>query len=544
MKIKMMNENSEQNNTSVEWHEEEVAAKNEQMNLPWNARDGDGKGIADGINDRTKKWRWIIPGDPDEPAVDPDLSSTLQTQNELDRMLMKSSIEKYGVMDSVKVWAGKRVIVDGHNRVRICAELGVPYPVEEIEFADAEAAKKWMKDHQLGRRNLTAFARCEMVIDLEPELREQSEKNHGKRSDLDNFALNLGRSSRENRTSHRLADLAGISHGTFDKAKWLLESTDARTKESLRAGTISIHKGWKATKWFLNDIDDITKHRIEIGETTVIEAYDEMRKAAKKAANEERDEDDDVEYEDDAAETEGSAYEDDSEDAPDETSGDAESNVISILPYLKRRNQGMAGMGNQLSSYQQGGHRQGGFQNSLGSANPHPMVKPQSPLNPKSSNSECKIISILPYLDNPNWAEEEEEESNSRNCEAAAKYEDEHDRYDDLPDPDPRFARHVRIEDIKVSRPTKEQLARRYANDDGEEDTDGLEAGSNNEHLAISDFEALARALRKETNQYVTQMVSLLTAFKNEAMTEDDRIRLPAILDDCLNIILNSFAGV
>jgi len=334
--------------------------------------------------------------------------------------------------------------------------------------------------------------------------------------------------------------MADISHTTFDRAKELMTIADDSTLMQLRAGTISIHKGWMATKWFLNDIDKFTKRRIEIGQTTVIEAYDEMRKAAKKAANEECDEDDDVEYEDGAPKTEDDDYENDSENDPDVASQDVGSNVISILPYLKRHNQGMAGM-----SYQQGAYRQGGHQNNLGSANPHTALHSQSPLKPKPSNSGCKIISILPYLDNPNWAEEEEEERrNSRNCEAAARYEDEHDRYDDLPDPDPRFARHVRIEDIKVSRPTKEQLARRYANDDEEEDTDELGAGSNNEHLAISEFEELAKELRERTDQYVAQMVSLLTAFKNEVMTEEDSARLPAILDDCLNTILDNFAEV
>jgi len=334
--------------------------------------------------------------------------------------------------------------------------------------------------------------------------------------------------------------MADISHTTFDRAKELMTIADDSTLMQLRAGTISIHKGWMATKWFLNDIDKFTKRRIEIGQTTVIEAYDEMRKAAKKAANEECDEDDDVEYEDGAPKTEDDDYENDSENDPDVASQDAGSNVISILPYLKRHNQGMAGM-----SYQQGAYRQGGHQNNLGSANPHTALHSQSPLKPKPSNSGCKTISILPYLDNPNWAEEEEEERrNSQNCEAAARYEDEHDRYDDLPDPDPRFARHVRIEDIKVSRPTKEQLARRYANDDEEEDTDELGAGSNNEHLAISEFEELAKELRERTDQYVAQMVSLLTAFKNEVMTEEDSARLPAILDDCLNTILDNFAEV
>jgi hypothetical protein len=64
MKIKMMNENSEQNNTSVEWHEEEVAAKNEQMNLPWNARDGDGRSLGTESAEMKRKRHWVMPGDP------------------------------------------------------------------------------------------------------------------------------------------------------------------------------------------------------------------------------------------------------------------------------------------------------------------------------------------------------------------------------------------------------------------------------------------------------------------------------------------------
>ena len=540
----MMTEISEQNNTTIEWHAEESAAKSEQMTPPWNARDGDGESMAADIDDRTKKWRWIKPGDPDEPAVDPDLSSTLQTQTELDRMLMKSSIKKYGVMDSVKVWAGKWVIVDGHNRVRICKELGIPYPVEEIEFADIDAAKEWMEKQQLGRRNLSTFSRCEMVIDHEPEIREEALKRmHAGKKHTVAYPVEIFPQG-QGKTRDIVAGMIGISGKTYQKVKWLVENADKDTLELLRIDTVSIDKGLKATKWFLNDIDEFTKHRIERGETTVIEAYDVMRRAAKKSANEECDEDDYVEYEDDAPEAEDTDYEDDSEDDSDyeddveddsdEASQDAGSNVISILPYLKRRNQGMAGTG----------YQQGSYQNNLGSANPHPMLKPQSPTKPKPSNSECKIISILPYLDNPNWDEEEEEERrNSRDREAAARYEDEHDRYDDLPDPDPRFARHVKIEDIKVSRPTKEQLARRYANDDGEEDPDGLAAGSN-ENLAISDLDELARALRERTDQYVAQVTSLLTAFKCDAMTEDDRARLPAILDDCLNTILDNFAEV
>jgi hypothetical protein len=49
----------------------------------------------------------------------------------------------------------KRIIVDGHNRYRICIDLKKEPPFQNKKFASRDEVKLWILTHQLGRRNLT-----------------------------------------------------------------------------------------------------------------------------------------------------------------------------------------------------------------------------------------------------------------------------------------------------------------------------------------------------------------------------------------------------
>lgn len=47
------------------------------------------------------------------------------------------------------------VLVDGHNRHRICKKKGIDFRIQLMSFSDLKAVKDFMIDLQLGRRNLT-----------------------------------------------------------------------------------------------------------------------------------------------------------------------------------------------------------------------------------------------------------------------------------------------------------------------------------------------------------------------------------------------------
>lgn len=152
--------------------------------------------------------------------------------------LLTQELVKEGCRDSLVVWNG--VIVDGHNRYRICHEYGIPFSYVEQTFLNEEAAKLWIIRNQLGRRNVPAFVRCEMVLPLEGALKAEAKKRQGQRNDLKNFSPNWAESRKQD-TRDELARIADVSHGTIDRARKIIREADEATKEQLRNGKVSIY---------------------------------------------------------------------------------------------------------------------------------------------------------------------------------------------------------------------------------------------------------------------------------------------------------------
>lgn len=71
--------------------------------------------------------------------------------------LEKSLVEE-GCRDALVVWQRKEdelVLVDGHNRYKICQKHNIPFYHKVSTFSDIEHVKIWMIENQMGRRNLT-----------------------------------------------------------------------------------------------------------------------------------------------------------------------------------------------------------------------------------------------------------------------------------------------------------------------------------------------------------------------------------------------------
>ena len=66
---------------------------------------------------------------------------------------LEENIVAHGCIYPLVVWAG--VLVDGHNRYRICIENGIPFETTEKEFPTREDALIWIISNQLSRRNLS-----------------------------------------------------------------------------------------------------------------------------------------------------------------------------------------------------------------------------------------------------------------------------------------------------------------------------------------------------------------------------------------------------
>jgi len=69
---------------------------------------------------------------------------------------LEKNIREEGCREPLLVWptAERHILVDGHNRYRICSRYDIPYEVNEIHFENLEQARIWIINNQLGRRNL------------------------------------------------------------------------------------------------------------------------------------------------------------------------------------------------------------------------------------------------------------------------------------------------------------------------------------------------------------------------------------------------------
>lgn len=174
-------------------------------------------------------------------TVDPEFRDLIPPLNEEELKLLEASLVADGCESPLIVWNG--VIVDGHNRYAICRKHEIPFAIQEKNFSSRDDAMLWMLRNQLGRRNLNNYQRVELVLKFEPLVKSAAEQRMlaGKAA---NPVPTLAQGQTKGRTRDHLSEAAGVSHGTFAKAKKLVQSADEETKRELRAGKVTVNRAY------------------------------------------------------------------------------------------------------------------------------------------------------------------------------------------------------------------------------------------------------------------------------------------------------------
>ena len=114
----------------------------------------------------------------DEVIIDREFADLIPPLDPKEYEQLKANIEKEGMRTPLDVWEseGKLILLDGHNRRRIigrCPELQVAV----INLPDREAAKFWIQENQLGRRNLSDDVKIKMATDVyEARIKQSRDK--------------------------------------------------------------------------------------------------------------------------------------------------------------------------------------------------------------------------------------------------------------------------------------------------------------------------------------------------------------------------------
>lgn len=90
----------------------------------------------------------------------PELEGLIPALRADERSALEAAlVASHGPTDPIVVWIrpddGAAILLDGHNRLAICEAHGLPYPVTTVDLPDLAAARAWMLDRALSKRNLS-----------------------------------------------------------------------------------------------------------------------------------------------------------------------------------------------------------------------------------------------------------------------------------------------------------------------------------------------------------------------------------------------------
>lgn len=204
--------------------------------------------------------------------IDPELRDLLPPLTKDEFQDLENGILKNGLQDTIKVWTDEETdityLVDGHNRYNICKKNKIDlghWQIQELgsyRYKNKDDIIKYMLDTQLGRRNLSPVQRYVIAEKYKTVFEEQAKKN------MSAGGKGLTTLSKVN-TRKELANVVGVSEGTYAKLNKIFESDNDEVKSKLKSNEMSINAAYNEIK--PDRTDDYNNPEFEIDITKIYE---------------------------------------------------------------------------------------------------------------------------------------------------------------------------------------------------------------------------------------------------------------------------------
>ena len=205
------------------------------------------------------------------PTVLPELAELLPPLTGEQLGVLEADLMKNGCYAPIIV-NEELVIIDGHNRQKLCEKHGIPYRMSVFAFSDLLEAKRWAIENQRGRRNLEKWELGKIALKLKPDVEAKAKANQGTRSDL----LTTLSESVPVSTRKELADTVGLGEVTMGKVMQIDEHAPAVVREALDKQELSINQGYNITKQ-VQDLPEGQREEAAIQAVELAKAKKEIR---------------------------------------------------------------------------------------------------------------------------------------------------------------------------------------------------------------------------------------------------------------------------
>lgn len=170
-----------------------------------------------------------------ELKINPEYEALLPKLSKEEYEALKESIRAEGQHFPIEI-NNEQVILDGHNRYRICLELGLEPKVEMKTFSSRLLEKKFVIEVNLRRRHLNDFQKVELgfpLLAIEKEFAKERQLKGG-----------LASIEAKGKASEQVAKKMGLSRATFERAQKVIEKGSEKLKEKLRKNDVSINAAY------------------------------------------------------------------------------------------------------------------------------------------------------------------------------------------------------------------------------------------------------------------------------------------------------------
>jgi hypothetical protein len=150
-------------------------------------------------------------------STDDEFAALFPIHTHEQREQLEASLRAHGCREPLVVWKEEKILLDGHTRLALCRQHRIEFATVEYSFPDRGAARRWVIDNQLSRRNLTREQRDYLI-----GKRYLAEKKpHGGERDASRQSDGL-----PSKTAAKIADATGVSARTVERAAEFAASVD------------------------------------------------------------------------------------------------------------------------------------------------------------------------------------------------------------------------------------------------------------------------------------------------------------------------------
>lgn len=180
----------------------------------------------------------------EHPMILKEFRDFLPKLDEIEFNILEQNCLQNGILNDIIVWRG--YLIDGHNRLSIAKKHKLRYKVKNLPSTmTKDQVLAWLVEHQLGRRNCSAFTKIAISLKFEDYFKAKAKENQ---------KVGLGRGKKGRHpgrhpfepidTLSKIGELAGVKRNAVSQVKYILNHASTETITKLHNGDLNIRAGY------------------------------------------------------------------------------------------------------------------------------------------------------------------------------------------------------------------------------------------------------------------------------------------------------------